>query len=327
MKSNPIEEDIRSSTFRRVYLLYGEEDYLKRYYCNELKKAILPDQNTINLAVWQGENIDLVQLRDLADTMPFFAAHRLIIVEDSGLFKAGGMDLADYLPNMPEETVIIFVEKEVDSRQKLYKAAKEIGCLLKCDRQDSQRLTAWAVRRLDRNGKKIQRSAMNVFLERTGDDMYRISNELEKLICYVGERNDITLEDVQAVTTVLSETRIFDMIDALSEKRVEDALRLYDELLYQRESPVGILVMLSRQFTRLLQIKEMRESGLDRAAIGKALGLKDFAVRINLRQCENFTRDELRLILERCVRTDEGIKTGRGEGRMSVQTLLLQIMK
>lgn len=120
MKS--VVEDIKKGSFKPVYLFYGEEAYLKQQYKNRLKDAVLPEGDTINLSIYSGKGIDVEEMIAQADTMPFFAEHRLLLIEDSGFFKNANQQLADYIPSIPEGTIMLFVESEVDKRGKLYKA-------------------------------------------------------------------------------------------------------------------------------------------------------------------------------------------------------------
>ena len=98
MKS--LNEDIKSGQFKKVYLLYGEETYLKRQYRDRMTKAMIPDGDTINYAYFEGKGIRPGELIDLAETMPFFAERRLIVVENSGFFKNAVPELADYIKEM-----------------------------------------------------------------------------------------------------------------------------------------------------------------------------------------------------------------------------------
>ena len=132
--------------------------------------------------LYEGKTISIPAVIDQAETMPFFAEHRLIILENSGFFKNACPELADYLPQMPAETVLLFVENEVDKRGKLYKTVKSMGRAVELTHQNEKVLTNWVLRSLQKEGKKITASAMQLFLERTGDDMEHISREMEKLI-------------------------------------------------------------------------------------------------------------------------------------------------
>ena len=96
-----IQEDIKSGKFKQVYLLYGEEAYLKQQYKRNLVKALNPDDDTMNFARYEGKGIDIRELISLFDTMPFFADHRLILLENTGFFKSASQELADYIPSLP----------------------------------------------------------------------------------------------------------------------------------------------------------------------------------------------------------------------------------
>ena len=113
-----INGDIKSQSFRPVYLLYGEEAFLRRSYKNRLKEAIVGD-DTMNFNYYEGKDLSVNELISVAETMPFFAPRRLILVENSGLFKKEAEQLASYLAEMPDTTHIVFVEEEIDKRNKL----------------------------------------------------------------------------------------------------------------------------------------------------------------------------------------------------------------
>lgn len=82
-----LNEDIKTGQFKSVYLLFGEEAYLKKQYKARLTKAMLPENETVNYAYFEGKGIHIPEMIDLAETMPFFAERRLIVVEDSGFLK------------------------------------------------------------------------------------------------------------------------------------------------------------------------------------------------------------------------------------------------
>ena len=115
--------DIKNKSFKNAYLLCGEEEYLKLNYKNRLIKSIAGD-DTMNLGMYEGKNIDINEVIDSAETVPFFAEYRLIVMENTGLFKSGGEQLAEYMKTIPSTTIFLFVESDVDKRSKMYKAVK-----------------------------------------------------------------------------------------------------------------------------------------------------------------------------------------------------------
>ncbi|MDE7039204.1 MAG: DNA polymerase III subunit delta, partial [Lachnospiraceae bacterium] len=158
MKS--LNEDIRSGQFKNVYLLYGEEAYLKKQYKDRMTKAMLPDGDTMNYAYYEGKGINPSELIDLAETLPFFAERRLIVVENSNFFKNAAPELADYMKTIPETTCFLFVENEVDKRGKLYKTVKEKGRIVEMGRQDEKTLIYWIAGNVKREGRQIKESTI-----------------------------------------------------------------------------------------------------------------------------------------------------------------------
>ncbi len=318
-----LDDDIKAGTYAKVYLLYGDEAYLKSFYKYKLRSALIGEGDEINLNTFQGTSISEEEVISQAQTMPFFAEHRLIIVEGSGWFKKGGQMMADALPALPEETVLLFIEDEVDARGKLYKAVKKDGVLMEVKTLTGDALTRWILIGFKRAGKKITGSAMQLLLDNAGTNMQNLRNEMDKLIAYTGDREGIVVEDVQAVTTVQIENKIFKMIDAIASKEQVKAIVLYRDLLALREPPMRILSLLIRQFNQILEVKELRVQGFDQSTIAQRTGLRDFMVRGALRHSEMFTLSELRTVLERCARADEDIKTGRMKDKMAVELVLV----
>ncbi|MCD8398366.1 MAG: DNA polymerase III subunit delta [Lachnospiraceae bacterium] len=319
-----INEDIKSGQFRPAYLLYGEEAYLKVQYKNKLLAAILPEDDTMNLSVYTGKGIDVKQVIDQAETMPFFADHRLILIEDSGFFKNATPELAEYLPQMPQETILIFVESEVDKRGKLYKKVKDCGRVVEMKRQDERTLTAWVLGMVKRDGKRITQDAMSLFLQKTGDDMENIAHELEKLLSYTLDADAITPADVEAVCTETTENQIFEMIRAVAEKQQRQALDLYYDLLSLKEPPMRILFLIARQFNQMLQLKDLREQGMDNNTVASKAGLAPFIAKKTLSQAAHFSKEALRQAVEDCVEAEEAVKTGRLNDRLAVELLIVK---
>lgn len=159
-----LNQDIKDHTFKPVYLLFGEEAFLRNSYKKRLQEAIVGD-DTMNLSRFEGKGTDADELIRLADTMPFFAERRLILVEDSGFFKNASEALVQYLPSMPGTTCLVFVESEVDKRSKLYKKVKSLGYAAEMGRQDAAQLGRWAGGILSKEGKKITGHTMELFFE------------------------------------------------------------------------------------------------------------------------------------------------------------------
>ena len=321
MKS--LNEDIKNSNFKHIYLLYGEEAYLKRSYKGKLKDAMVGSEDTMNYNYFTGKGISIPELIDIAETMPFFAGRRLLIVEDSGFFKSAN-ELGDYVKELPETTYIVFIESEVDKRNKLYKAVKDKGRVIEFARQDEKTLTAWVLSKLKAEKKNITKAALALFFTKTGDDMELIEKELEKLVCFCYGQDSITEKEVEEVCTVTITNRIFDMISAIGEKKQEQALNLYYDLLALKEPPMRILFLIVRQFNLLLQVKELKKLGMPNGEIAKNTSLAPFLVGKYLSQATRFEKQQLRAALEDCIDTEEAVKQGKLNDKIGVEMLIVK---
>lgn len=317
-------QDIKQETYKRVYLLCGEEAYLRNQYKKKLREALLPADDTMNCTVYEGKDINVRALIDLAETMPFLAQRRVLLIENSGFFKNKCEELADYIANIPETAVLIFAETEIDKRGRLYKEVKKYGRIAEFTVQKEATLVKWIVGMLKKEKKNITRETLQLFLTKTGSDMQLIKNELDKLCAYTDGREVITAEDVEKVCITQTTNRIFEMINAVAEGDGQRALALYEDLLALKEPPMRILFLIARQFHQLYQLKLLAKEGLPSSEIARQAGIMPFAMKKYQAQAGRFTAEELRAAVEECVAGEEAVKTGAMNDRMSVELLILK---
>jgi len=322
-----IDEDIKNGQFKKCYLLYGQEVYLKRQYKEKLLQAMINENDTMNLSAYEGKDINPREIIDLAETLPFFAERRVILIENSGFFKNACEELAGYVGESLESTCILFVEQEVDKRNKLYKQVQKHGKVVCFERQSDDILMRWIGNRLKKEGKTIKKEAYQVFISKTGNDMENIDKEIEKLICYCMDKECIEIEDVEKICTEQTTNKIFEMVNAISEKKQKKALNLYYDLLTLKEPPMRILFLITRQFQKLFLIKELTKEGYDNRKIANKAAMPEFAVRKNQAMAKSFTKEQLRCAVEDSVELEEAVKTGRLNDRIAVELLIMKYSK
>lgn len=321
-----IAEDIKQNNFKQIYLLYGEERYLRRQYRQKLQAALCSDGDTMNVHFYSGKDVPVGEIIDLAETLPFLAERRVIFISDSGLFKSGGEKLAEYLASPCESTYFVFTESEVDKRSKLFKTVQSKGYAADFTVQDESTLKRWIAGTLERDGKKITENTVQLIISKTGTDMDNIQMELEKLICYCMDRDVVTDADVEAVCTTRISNHIFDMINAIADRKQKAALELYYDLLALKEPPMRILFLIARQCNMLLQAKEMKLKGHDNRTIGSRLGVPPFIAQKVLNQASKFKTSTLRRAVQQCVEAETAVKTGRMNDMMSVEILIMSVL-
>ena len=317
-------EDIKKKEWAPVYLLYGEENYVRNAYRDRLVESLIDPADSMNLNRFEGQDCDERAIIAQAETLPLFAPRRVILVQDSGLFKRRADELADYMKQLPEYLVMIFVESDADKRSRLYKAVQKYGHAAEFVRQSPEVLRRWFLARLKRENKKIRREDVELFFQMTGDDMSNISSETEKLLCYTMGRDVITGDDIRAICTQRVQNRVFDMIRAVSSHRQKEALDLYYDLLALKEPPMRILYLLAQEFNRLYQIKCLLADGKQNDEIIKKTGIPPFALRRYIPICRSYTEHQLRDAVEDFVRTETDVKTGRLKDELSVELMIVK---
>lgn len=321
-----INEDLKQNNFKKAYLLFGEERYLRLQYRKRLEQALCTEGDTMNVHFYQGKDIPLGEIVDLAETLPFLSDRRVIFISDSGLFKSGGDVLADYLSGTPcETTCFVFTETDVDKRSRLYKAVNSMGYAADFSIQDERTLKLWVLGALKKENKNISEKTLELFLSKTGTYMSNIQSELEKLLCYCMDRNVITDADVETTCSTQISTQIFDMINALGTGNQRQALDLYYDLLAQKEPPGRIMFQIGRMCNQLLLAKDMSARGYSTKDIAEKMGLPPFIATKYIKQSAPFKSSVLKNAIAKCVELETAFKSGELDPLLSVEILIMNL--
>jgi len=316
--------DLKNGALQPCYLLYGEERFLVSHYSQAIENAV---NNGDYKDVFDGA-IPAHDIIIAAETLPFFAERRLIVVRDSRLFATGRKNdseaIAEYLPKIPKETIIVFTESDVDRRSKLFKQISKVGAVLDCTSPTPQTLATWVTRLAKEKGKAISPPVVHQLLRTVGANMTTISQEVGKLAAYCGDAPEITTADIEAICTPTLESRIFDLTKAMGNGRVSDALAMYRNMLILKESPIMILSMIIRQFRIILLSKCAKEKGMTIMQTAAKLNLRDFMISEALGHGQRFTVEQLIKALENCMETDVKIKTGLISPEFGVELLIIK---
>ena len=324
-----LKADIKNKTFKRVYLLYGKEKYLTRYYENLIKETLLaPGTDIMNLDIFDGKTIPAERLTDACGTAPFLNDYRMVLARDTKLFVSGRKADADHITNfltdIPESTVLVFVEDEVDKRGRLYKKLGETGRALEFKTPTDKELFEWVKNKVKKQGAVIANDAVHVLLRTSAHNMEALSGEIEKLTGYAGTCGEIKVSDVESICTPALETQIFDLVGAVCEKKPERALDLFNNMILMKEQPLVILTMITRQFRLVLQSKALAEKGRSNNEIADFLSVRGFVVAECLRQGNGFKTEELIAALRDCLEADMNIKSGRMSDKLAIEALIIK---
>jgi DNA polymerase-3 subunit delta len=333
-----IKDDIKKKSFRRVYLIYGDERFLINYYTRALTDAVVPQaERLMNHDVFEGKNIPISQITDAANTFPMFNDYRLVTVRDSGLFamkKKGEAEarrddadaMSAYLADVPPSTVLLFVEADTDKRTRLFKQVEKLGHAVNCAKPSPAELNKWVVNIFSKHGKTITPATAAALIHSVSGGMTAIDNEAEKLCAYAGGRDEITPDDIAAVVSPTLEARVFKLVDAAVSGNKAEAVKLYGDMLLLKESPFGILAMIVRQYRMILQCKAALEQNMRRYEIISEFGIRDFVVDECIEQGRRLTMRQTVAALKACRDMEIRIKSGLMDAETGVELLVLGII-
>ena len=321
-----------SAEIKPLYLIYGEEQYLVQSVINKIKKAFGERVLGINYILVDESNAE--SLISILETPAFGYDKKLIIVKNSELFKKDGRKksgsplqdkIADYIENnfadIEDENILIFTELEVD-KNVVYDAISKKGIISNIEELKPFELVKKLSQICSMYNVKCDDSTLNYLIELSGTNLQILINEIRKLIEYAGKGGTITKDAVSNLAVRQIESVIFDLTDNLAIKKIDNALNILDNLIYQKEPIQKILVTLYNHFKKLylcsIAIKENKN-------IAIALGLKPnqtFLETKYRKQVSYFKTDDLRKILDEFADLDYNYKNGKIDLDVGLRSIL-----
>ena len=319
---------IAEESFCGVHLVYGNEDYLRLQFRDDLVTAMGGVKGSLAFDRFIGPDTDPERIMELAETLPFMAPRRVILIEDTEWFKKGCEEIEAYIERgVCESTCIVFCEKEVDKRLRLFKCVTQNGMASEFPTQDEETIIKWLCSRLYSAGTKISSNDAAYMVNLVGKDMMMLANEADKLSGYCLDKGIVSRTDIDAICTRGLEDRVFDMCDALALNEKKRAMRMYSDLLSLKEAPYKIMALITRHFETLLKLKDL-ERGRNRRnleELSKLFGRPQFAIEKLQKQTVRYGFDQLRDIVELCADTDMSIKTGMMQDKIALDTLMVKL--
>lgn len=325
---NNLDNIIKERNFKNIYLIFGEEYYLKNIYEKKIIDSIVPKSvKMMNFDILEGKTVEVSRIKEICDTLPFMNEHRAVLIRNSQLFvegrKAETEKITEYIKEIPKTTILLFFEEKVDKRLKLFKEVKKFGDIFEFNNLNEKELCQWILKKFYENNKKISDATAIYLIRNIGDSMELLSNEINKLISYK-EFEEITKQDIDEICTKSIESKIFDLVGAIGNKNIEKAMNVYKGLIFNKVSPFMILSMIARQFRIILQVKYLNKQGKSINNIAKELGLRDFVVKEALLQSNNFTNKVLLEAINECLEIDNKSKTGFIQDELGVEMLIVK---
>ena len=307
-----------------VYLLYGEDNYLKNEFVKKAKKSFGELQLGINYIQIDESNVNNV-ISDI-ETPAFGYEKKMIIVKNANLMQkknAISDKLSEYLNDADKQILdsieLIIIEDSVE-KNVLFNTISKIGMIKEFNEQKISQLITKVKSISAAYGVQIQENVAQYFIECTGTNMEDIINEIRKLIEYAGKGGTIKKEDIDSLTIKKSESVIFDLTDNLGKKNIHEAINVLHDLIYAKEPVQKILVMLYNHFKKLYIVQ--LSNGQNVAQNLKLKPNQTFLVSKYQNQAKFFTQDEIRNLLNEFMYIDEASKSGNLDINVGLESVL-----
>ena len=309
-----IKKDIREGSYDKVYLVWGEEDFLRDYYVNALIEKVLDkDFADFNFKQYTTKKCDTDEIEAFFASYPFMSEKKIVYIKDSGMLqKASEEDKKfwqKFLKELPDFAIVIFSEKALNKKNGIYKL---INSDFTCDEFPLQKrpdLISWVIRYFSSHEKNINNECADYLIECCSESMYILKSEIDKLAYYKKNAKIITKEDIDACACKVPESRVFKMIDDILEGRIKEAGEKLTELKLLKEEPIALCGAVFSKYSMFRKEKLLSKT-MSAKEIAYKTGQKDFFVNMHLKQISKISLEQLDEVINCCQRLDYRIKSG-----------------
>lgn len=325
-----LKKDVADGTIANLYVLHGEEAYLRDFYLGQMKKKLLPEGlEDFNYHTLQAKDFDLKSLAMLIDCIPMMSERTLIVVVDYDIYKGDKDGLAALLEDLPEYLCLVFVYDliayKADARTKLAAAVKAKGSVVQFQRQEQGDLIDWIHRRFKAEGHDIDSEEARYLIFQCGDLMNNLISEIGKVGAYA-KNHRVTRQDIDAVATPQLDAVVFQMTDAIAAGNFEKAAEVLGDLLHMQEAPIKLLSMLGRQLRQLYSARLALEAGKGSGYLMELWGLRSAYPADKLMQAaKRFSLPWCRRAVVRCGELDLAMKSTGADGEELLIGFLLEL--
>lgn len=295
-----------------LYVLHGDEDFLKRRVLEMLRAFVLgKDGDDLAVSTHSGDRAAFAAVYDELQTIPFFGSRRLVVVENADPFvNRNRATLEKILGKLPDTGTLVLDVKSWPSNTRLYKLV-DPSAALACKAPPAYKLPQWCVGwATARHGKQLTAQAAALLVELIGPEMGQLDQELLKLAIYIGDRTRIDAADVDRLVGRSREETTWKVFDAIGQGNAKEALTILDRLFAQGEEPMRILGAFSMQLRRLAQAAALYRQGRPVAAALEQAGVAAFALKGAEQQMKHLGRRRLERLYEWLMEVDLGLKGG-----------------
>jgi DNA polymerase-3 subunit delta len=324
---------LKTGNYARLYLLHGEEAYLREYYLGQLRKKLVSGpMEEFNYHRFEGKSLDLDDLSGAVEMLPMMADKTLVEVVDYDLFKTSESDrekLVAMLSDLPDYCCLVFVFDTVayspDGRlKKLSAAVKDNGVAVEFGKQSESLLVDWVRRRFRAAGKTIDDSQCRYLIFLTGGSMTTMGSEIDKVAAYAAG-TEVTRSDIDAMVDPVLDAQVFDITNAMADKKFDVAMQKLRDIFKLQQEPIMVCAVIGSQLRRLRCARVLMGAGKGAGDLMKLCGMGDYAARLTMTSARKFSDGWCDRAVVAAAETDYKLKTSFDDGERLVELLLMQL--
>ena len=328
------------------YIMYGPDTFSRHQVLEEIKSGLgRTDMLSVNTSLLDGQQLTPDQLKDVCSAVPFLCPARFVVVDkllerfeprpgsaqrgDRSRQKSNSQlkewqSFGDYVSKqMPSTTVLIFTDGKLTYRNTLLKFLAPLATVRTFPHLKSKELGNWIIKRVKQGGGTITPEAVELLIALVGGDLWAMGNEVDKLLAYCSGRMT-TEEDAKQLTCYYREVNIFRLVDSILYGRRKMAQQQLYRLFQEGVEPLNVLNLITRQLRLIVRVKELM-GRMSRVQIQDKLGLQDYALDQILGQAREYEIERLKRAYHKVLESDIAIKTGKYEGDLAVDLLILEL--
>ncbi len=319
--------DLKAHNIAPVYLFYGEEDFLVKQYSDRLQKAVLqPGDEDFNLDIFYGNESDAAAVVNAALAFPMMAEKRLVVVRDIHFMNDSSMQLlVKYAERPSPTTCLCLTSSKLNGTKSVVKKLKQLARCIESKPLYDNQIPDWIQTHIMSRGYSISEEAATLLHINVGNSLRRLSSEIDKIELLKKDDKNITIEDIETIVGSTKEFNVFEFCDAVAARDNEKSLRIINRLLELGESPIGVLVMLTRHYTILTKTKELVTKRASKNDMASTLKVNPYFVDKYVSQARLYSRDNLRNIFQLLLQADQHLKTSYQKPKLVIESLLFEI--
>lgn len=315
-----------------IYLVYGDQELLVNKMLHKIAKDTLGEVDEFNYVIIDALKSTFNEVDDELNTLPFMSDNKVVVLTNCCFLTSNNVDcmydpvnLEKYLDNENEGVTFILsvIANKLDEKRNIVKKIKNVAKVIEVNSLNKKELPRVVKQMFMQRKAEITDSALEELLSRLENDMYQITNEVDKLTTY---SNKIHLEDVQALTPKKMEDNIFDMIDAMFKKNSNKAFAIYNDLKNLGNEAIGLVTIIASQVRFLYQVLTLSNKGYSESNIANELSVHPYRVKMGLDKVRNYAEYELEDFLDKLSNLDIQIKTGDIDRFLGLELFILSMV-